>query len=387
MSMKYILAIALLSAGLFQSAFAQEVEGEKKGVGFISLSVGVYHDENLNDLPSNIEPVGTFRKFTSIQWNAETRTLRFVPKAVGVGTLTIKHPDSGKILAEFTIDVKKTDLQKVAREIQALLQGIEGISIKMLNNKVVVDGQILLPSDMKRIHSVVKQYGPQATTLVTLSPTAQNKIAQFIERKIGNPEIRVNAVNGKFILEGMANSREDKDKAEIIAKMYVPDVVVDEAVADKKVLERKVDVVINLIAVRPPPEGEPSKIVQMVIHYVELQKDYSKSFRFQWLPDIGDGSSLEFATGGRSPGGLTATITARWRIFCPNSTGPSSMDLRAFFNPLRSRLRMVNKGLLTQSPVCPTKSSTDRDNPQQTSKRRAFAPTSRRKLWAQDPTP
>ena len=54
-------------------------------------------------------------------------------------------------------------------------------------------------------------------------------------------------MNGKFILEGFANSREERDKAEIVAKMYVPDVVVDEAVADKKVLERKIDVVINLI--------------------------------------------------------------------------------------------------------------------------------------------
>ena len=132
---------------------------------------------------------------------------------------------------------------------------------------------------------------------MVLSPIATNKIAQFIERKIANPEIRVNAVNGKFILEGFANSREEKDKAEIVAKMYVPDVVVDEAVADKKVLERKVDVVINLIAVRPPPEGEPSKIVQMVVHYVELEKDYSKSFRFQWMPDIDDGSGVHFTTG------------------------------------------------------------------------------------------
>ncbi|NJL26045.1 MAG: type II and III secretion system protein, partial [Calothrix sp. SM1_5_4] len=160
-----------------------------------------------------------------------------------------------------------------------------------------------------RIHSVVKQYGSQATSLVTLSPIAQNKIAQFIEKKIGNPEIRVNAVNGKFILEGFASSREEKDKAEIIAKMYVPDVVVDEAVADKKVLERKVDVVINLIVTRAPPEAEPSKIVQLTVNFVELQKDYSKSFRFQWLPDIGDTSSVEFSSGGRNPGGLTTTIT------------------------------------------------------------------------------
>jgi pilus assembly protein CpaC len=187
-----------------------------------------------------------------------------------------------------------------------------------MNNKIVVDGQILLPTDMKRIHSVVKQYGNQATSLVVLSPIATNKIAQFIERKIANPEIRVNAVNGKFILEGFANSREEKDKAEIVAKMYVPDVVVDEAVADKKVMERKIDVVINLIALRPPPEGEPSKIVQMVVHYVELEKDYSKSFRFQWLPDLDDGSGVTFQTGqANSTGGLTSAITGTIKNLLP----------------------------------------------------------------------
>lgn len=276
---------------------------------YLNLAIGVYEDKKVDQLPKKIDIGGTFRKIAHIQWNPATRTLRMIGTNQGVGTLVIKDPSSGSVLAEYTLDVRKTDLQKVAREMQALLEGIEGISVKIFNNKVVVDGQILLPSDMKRIHSVVKQYGGQATTLVTLSPIAQNKIAQFIEKKIANPEIRVNAVNGKFILEGFANSREERDKAEIVAKMYVPDVVVDEAVADKKVLERKVDVVINLIAVRPAPEGEPPKIVQLVVHYVELQKDYSKSFRFQWLPDIGDGSSMEFTTGGRNPGGLATTIT------------------------------------------------------------------------------
>lgn len=299
-----------LSFALPMRGFGQEEDEESSSrKRYLNLSIGVYEDQKLEELPAKIDLDGTFRKITRVQWNPNTRTLRFNPRDQGVGTLTIKHPDTGKVLFEFTLDVRKTDLQKVAREIQGLLQGIEGISVKTLNNKVVVDGQILLPSDMKRIHSVVKQYGNQATTLVTLSPIAQNKIAQFIERKIGNPEIRVNAVNGKFILEGWSNSREEKDKAEIVAKMYVPDVVVDEAVADKKVLERKVDVVINLIAVRAPPEGEPSKIVQMVVHYVELQKDYSKSFRFQWLPDVGDSSQVSFETGGRSPGSLTTTIT------------------------------------------------------------------------------
>jgi pilus assembly protein CpaC len=144
---------------------------------------------------------------------------------------------------------------------------------------------------------------------VTLSPLAQNKIAQFIERKINNPEIHVTATNQKFILEGVANDPNEKARAEILAKMYVPDVVVDEAVADKKVLERKADVVINLITVRKAPESPPPKIIQMVVHYVELQKEYTKGFRFQWTPTIGEESQIQFSSGGRAPGGVLATIT------------------------------------------------------------------------------
>ncbi len=280
-----------------------------KETKFVSLYVGVYHDEEFSGVPADVEAEGTFRKLTKLEYNSENKTMRFIPTREGVATLILKNKSTGAILYEVTLDVKKTDLQKVAREMQTLLNAIEGITIRIFNNKVIVDGQILLPADMKRIHSVVKQYGSLATSLVTLSPIAQNKIAEFIERKINNPEIHVSAVNGKFILEGIANERTERDKAEIIAKMYIPDVVVDEAVADKKVLERKVDMVINLITVRPAAPDEPGKIVQMVVHYVELQKDYSKSFRIQWMPDMGDGSNMTFSSGGRSPGGVTSTIT------------------------------------------------------------------------------
>jgi pilus assembly protein CpaC len=66
---------------------------------------------------------------------------------------------------------------------------------------------------------------------------------------------------------------------------------------------------VNLITVRQAAAPEPSKMVQIVVHYVELQKDYSKGFRFQWTPDIGDGSQVSFTSGDRGPAGLTSTIT------------------------------------------------------------------------------
>lgn len=294
----FIVATALIPP----SAFAVEKSQ-------LDLYVGIYHDQKVPSTPSNISLKGTFRNLTRVQFNPTSQVLRFYPKKEGTATVIVVNSKTAKVLYEFTVNIKKTDLKRVAREVQSLLNNIEGINIKILNNKVIVDGQILLPSDMKRIHSVVKQYGDLATSLVVLSPLAQNKIAEFIERKINNPEIHVTATNQKFILEGVAQDQAEKDRAEILAKMYVPDVVVDEAVADKKVLERKADVVINLITVRAPAAPEPEKIIQLVVHYVELQKEYTKGFRFQWTPDIGDGSTLQFSTGGRSPGGLLATIT------------------------------------------------------------------------------
>ncbi|MCH2534649.1 MAG: type II and III secretion system protein [Bdellovibrionales bacterium] len=280
------------------SAFAKTVK-------YLPLYIGIYQDEKLES--TNIDYAGTFRKLVSI--DRRGRTLRINPKKTGVGTLIIKSKSTGKILQEFRLDVRQTSLVKIAQEIRTLLADIEGINIKIMNNKVVVDGQILLPRDMGRIHTVVKQYGNQATTLVVLSPVAQNKIAELIERDINNPEVRVRALNEKFILEGVVDSPEDKTRAEILAKAYVPDVVIDEAVADKKVLERQSDVVINLINVRENAPPAPKKIVQLVVHYVELNKNYSKGFRFQWTPDFGEDSSITFNSGDRAPSSIVTSIS------------------------------------------------------------------------------
>jgi pilus assembly protein CpaC len=275
----------------------------------IPLSVGIPYDEPVPDMPGDFELTGTYKGLVRLEFNSDKRLLRFSPKKEGLGTLVILNKATRAPIYEFTVEVRKTDLKKVAREIQTLLSNVEGITIAVANNKVIVDGQILIPNEMKRIHSVVKQYGELATSLVTLSPAAQVKFAQEMERAIGNPEIHVKAVNGKFMLEGQAQDQKEKDRAEIIAKTYVPDVVVDEAVADKKVQERITEVVINLITIKAAPESEPSKMIQIIVHYVELHKDYTKGFRFQWTPDVGDGTGIGFTSGSRSPGGFTSTLT------------------------------------------------------------------------------
>lgn len=265
---------------------------------YLTPTIGIEHQENLKEriqnIPKEVELKGDYGSFSEAAFDPETGILRITPQKVGVGTITIHDKkNNSKVLYEIRLDVKKSSLDKVAREIRSLLGDIEGLQIKILNNKVVIDGQILLPRDMSRIGNVVMQYQDQAVSLVSLSPLAQKKIAEIIERDINNPEINVRAINDKFILEGIANSPDEKARAEIIAKTYVPDIILDQA-EEKFIKKRKFDLVINLITIRESAPPAPKKMIQLVIHYVELSKDYTNSFQFRWMPNLKDGSSVQF---------------------------------------------------------------------------------------------
>ncbi|MFP5518339.1 MAG: pilus assembly protein [Bdellovibrionia bacterium] len=278
---------------------------------FINLTLGVEQDEKLPPMPDNFILKGDFRKIVSVSYSKEINVFRFTPLREGFGTLTVHDKRNNKIVAEYRVDVKKNKLDKVVREIQALLSDIEGITIKIVNNKVVVDGQILLPKDLSRIYSVVSQYGSQAASLVSLSPLAQKKIAEFISRDINNPEIEVRALNDKIVLQGWAKSAEEKMEAETIAKAYMPDVVVD-AAEEKGVIKKRRpanDGIINLIKIKEAEAAPPKKMVQLVVHYVELSKSYTKGFNFQWTPTLQDQSQAGFSFGQGQPGGFTSQIT------------------------------------------------------------------------------
>lgn len=278
---------------------------------FVNLTLGIEHDEKLPPLPDNVEFRGDFKRITAAAYSKEMNVLRFTPKSEGFATLTIHEKKTGRVVGEYRIDIKKSKLDKVIREMRALLGDIEGINIKVVNNRVIVDGQILLPKDLARIYNVVQQFGDQASSLVTLSPLAQKKIAEFIVRDINNPEIEVQAVNEKIILKGFASSEDESKRAEIIAKTYLPDIVIDAAEEKGVVKKRKPanDGVINLIQIKDAAPKPPAKMVQLVVHYVELSKDYNKGFKFQFTPELQDGSQLQFQTGGSAAGGVVTSLT------------------------------------------------------------------------------
>lgn len=309
--MMRILGVLSLMLSLSSHAWGVDEEaGTYRTKQYVNLTIGIESDVKLPPLPAEVEFKGDFRRIVSAAYARELNVLRFTPRSEGFASLTIHDKRNGKIIAEYRIDIQKSKLDKVVREIRYLLGDIEGISIKVVNNRVVVDGQVLLPKDLTRVGGVVNQFGDQASSLVTLSPLAQKKIAEFIARDIANPEIEVRAINDKIVLSGWAGDEDERVKAEIIAKTYLPDMFIDPNAEKIGVKSRKPanDGVINLINVKEKAPGPPAKMIQLVVHFVELNKEYGKSFKFQFTPEINDGSGIQFSAGSAGSG-VVNTIT------------------------------------------------------------------------------
>src|SRR5258707_786718 len=130
---KYFTALLILLAtfaGLIPSARAQETATSQ----LLDLSIGVDDFETIPPMNGEPEFRGDFRKVVHLGYSAKTRELRITPYQQGTAALSI-YDSKGKKIADFVLSVKKINVNRVAKEIQSLLGDIEGIQIRIANNR------------------------------------------------------------------------------------------------------------------------------------------------------------------------------------------------------------------------------------------------------------
>lgn len=272
----------------------------------LNLIFGVKHDEEIliPNIPLLYKGPDQALALVDITRIKDTDTFRITPKSVGNGIITIHNKTTGQIMVELRIDVREQTIEKTLREVQALLADIEGIEYKIVNGKILLDGYVLLPKELKRITQVIEQFteaapnspAPIISSLVGLSPLAKKKIVEYIARDINNPEITVTSIGDFIKLEGFVNSQEEKDRINNLVLLYLPDIVSDKNFDRSKsvtVVDRKTQTdigayVINLIQIRKNEEREepPPKMIQVVMHVVEYAERYLRSFNFQFSPSL-----------------------------------------------------------------------------------------------------
>lgn len=227
-------------------------------------------------------------------------------QAVKPGSTTLRVYDKKNFLRLIlALSSSQHNVGQIMKEITELLSPVEGLQIKLVGDKIMLDGEILVPRDMQRIVMVLQQY-PMVVNLTRLSPNTQNLYAARMEADIGKPEVKVRANQGKFIIEGVVDDTAEVDYLMKIVQTYIPPIYLEGV---SQVQEAKTPTIVNLLGVRPPQPTPPERIVKLVIHYVELSRGYIRAFNFNWSPLLNESSELKYDFSKGFTGSLTGTVT------------------------------------------------------------------------------
>lgn len=230
-------------------------------------------------------------------------------------TSVIIFDNTGERRKNWVVNVKATGPSKIVSELRELLGDIEGLEINVKADKVVAEGEVVVPTDLKKISLVLTKY-PDVLSLINISPQTQRIIARKMQKEIQNAgmkDVTVRIVNGVYWLEGVVTKANDKKLAMTLAEGYVLDQATSLSQQQQSGQQAR-SAIMDFISLNEKKDpAPPEKQVKISAQFVELSKDYSKVFGFRWNPVIdGDGGSISI--GKTSQGGVTTqsegTLTA-----------------------------------------------------------------------------
>lgn len=132
---------------------------------------------------------------------------------------------SGQRLS-YAISVKKQDPHEVIAELRKLLGEMEGISVRMVGDRIYLDGQAYTAADADRIEEILALY-PAVKSFVKISPSTKRLVAQNLNasfQKAGLKNAEATVVGSSVFLEGSVESEQELHKAELIIKAMGEDV-------------------------------------------------------------------------------------------------------------------------------------------------------------------
>ena len=143
-----------------------------------------------------------------------------VVRALEAGSSEIRIERVGMDDLVYNLIVKE-DLSGLAADIKELLRDVEGVSVKVVGGRIIVDGKILIKSDYERVTEIVSAYSDSILNLAKLDRTEMNRfVAEAIEKDIGLQTIKVKVQGDTATLEGVVFDADDSKTAEAKAKFF-----------------------------------------------------------------------------------------------------------------------------------------------------------------------
>ncbi|MGZ3688582.1 MAG: hypothetical protein ACXVBW_09795, partial [Bdellovibrionota bacterium] len=242
----------------------------------------------------------------------DKRQIVFKPLKAGETTVTVRDTE-GTVKLIFWVRVTGSNLLRVSSEVRDLLRDIEGIDIRVVGPKVIIEGEVLVPSDYARLLNVIqdKAYVDFVMNLATLSPMAMQVLAKRIEEDIHAfaPNVHTRVVNGMIFLEGTTDNIDQARRSASVASLYLPEErpgnPLDRLDPTVQAIRGR-SLIQNFIVVNPPPPKKQEKLVRITVHFVELSKDYNKVFAFKWEPGFTSDPQIQIGQSAAAGGAAAA---------------------------------------------------------------------------------
>jgi len=200
----------------------------------------------------------------------------------------------GKLQKVVRLTVTTKDLLDLMQQAQSLVGNVEGLDIRVVGDKVVFDGKILVPKDMRRVLTVYNQFKGEKEPVVNLleiSPVTTRLLAEKMEEEIAGGKnkprnIFVKSRNGRFFLEGAVDKLIDREIAIKTCQAFVQEQYDLDPGKIKVPSFQGLGECVNMVRIRAGQPLEPDPILNVRVDFVTMTKSYLKSFDFRWSPGV-----------------------------------------------------------------------------------------------------
>jgi len=137
---------------------------------------------------------------------------------IGEGRTSLLVWQTNDRRTSYVLVVRKQDPKEVVSEVRALLGDREGIVIRVVGDKVYLDGETITTDDYERVQQVVALY-PNVKSFVRPSGNAKRLAAEALNRafaKAGLKGAQATVIGSTLFLEGWVESAEDIKKADLV---------------------------------------------------------------------------------------------------------------------------------------------------------------------------
>lgn len=192
-----------------------------------------------------------------------TSQVLIVGKTEGRTTLLLWKSNGSRL--NFMINVRRKDPNEIIEEIKRLLGDREGISVRMVGDRIYLDGYAYTTDDKERVDEICQIYNGTVQSFVKYAPNAKKLVANNLNaalQRAGLKNVQATVVGTQIFLEGSAESEEDVQKA----------LKITNAIGEKDVE--------NLVVVGI------ARMILTEVQFVEIRRSNSDVIGINWPLDI-----------------------------------------------------------------------------------------------------